>query len=391
MRDELRRAYPKTPPSFDERMRSTLATLPARRSRRRLCASAAVALAAMLALSGLALAASRSALLQRLFQGGDPTPQAETLLTQVGASAKCDGVTLTIDEYLLDGADLYVRWTVASGRDDPLMLVVSDLEIDAPAEAINDDNAADWTFNSGVLLDAAHPSYSAVSRLHFEKSAPASAFDVGFTAALLRPIAPIVDWDAVSEVDGAPLLLRSEWDDCVQLTAVNRVTREADGLSYSSDLDRVGEWTMDAMLTAMDRGGYASELLRIPVRFAVEPDSEHMVHTDVVGSGTFAFDRFALIIDHADFTAAGVTIRYRIATRGGDPLGERLWFDVMPNGQPADNAFMESKSIGSGMVSGEIVARAGSDIPDWFLLVPRDEETEQFLPQYAVKIQLRQR
>ena len=391
MRDELRRAYPKTPPSFDERMRGTLAALPARRSRQRLCASVAVALAAMLALSGLAFAASRSALLQRLFQNGDPTPQAETLLTQVGTSADRSGVTLTIDEYLLDGADLYVRWTVASERDDPLMLVVSDLEIDYPSEAINDDNAADWVFNSGVLLDAEHPSYSAVSRLHFEKDAPSSAFDVDFTAALLQPVAPIIDWDEAVGIDGTPVLLRDEWDDCVQLTAVNRVVREGDGCSYSSDLDCGGEWTMDAMLSAMDRGGYASEVLRIPVRFTVTPDTAHIVHPEVVGSGVFAFDRFALIIDRADFTAAGVTIRYRIATRGGDPLGERLWFDVMPNGQPADNAFMESKSIGSGMVSGEIVARAGSDIPDWFLLVPRDEETEQFLPQYAVKIQLRQR
>ena len=390
MGNELRRAYPETPPSFDERMRRTLANLPPRRDHRRLCASVAVALAAMLALSGLALAASRSDLLRRLFRGGDPTPQAETLLTQLDTAVKRDGVALSIDEYLMDGADLYVRWTVASERDEPLMLVVSDPEIEFEAEAINDDNAADWHFNAGVLLDAEHPSYSAVSRLHFEENAPAEAFDVGFTAALLRPVAPMIDWDEAEGGVDSPVLLQEEWEDCVQLTAVDGIVWDGDGYTLSSDLGD-GDWSMEAMLAALANGGYATEALRIPVRFEVEPDAEHMVHTEIVGSGVFSFDRFALIVDRADFTAAGVTIRYRIAIRHGDRFGERLWFEVMPDGQPADNAFMESKRIGNGMITGEIVARAGSDIPEWFRLVPRDEETDQLLPQYAVEIRLRQR
>ena len=391
MGNELRRAYPETPPSFDERMRRTLANLPPRRDHRRLCASVAVALAAMLALSGLALAASRSDLLRRLFRGGDPTPQAETLLTQLDTAVRRDGVTLSIDEYLMDGADLYVRWTVASERDEPLMLVVSDPEIEFAAEAINDDNAADWHFNAGVLLDAEHPSYSAVSRLHFEENAPAEAFDVGFTAALLRPVAPMIGWDEVGKGVDSTVLLREEWEDCVQLTAVDEILWDGDGYTLSSDQGGEGGWSMETMLASLADNGYAEEALRIPVRFEVESDAEHMVHTEIVGSGVFSFDRFALIIDRADFTAAGVTIRYRIAIRHGDRFGERLWFEVMPDGQPADNAFMESKRIGNGMITGEIVARAGSEIPEWFRLVPYDEETGQILQQYAVEIRLRQR
>ena len=45
-------------------------------------------------------------------------PRAERLVTQAGTAVERDGVTLTIDEYLLDGADLYVRWTVTNGRDE---------------------------------------------------------------------------------------------------------------------------------------------------------------------------------------------------------------------------------------------------------------------------------
>src|SRR5699024_2668836 len=121
--------------------------------------AAAVLLA--LALCGFAVAASQSRLLESLFFGNAPTPEAERLVTQAGTAVERDGVTLTIDEYLLDGADLYVRWTVTNGRDEPLMLMTSDLEVDAPATPINEDNLADWLFASGVLLDGEHPSYSA--------------------------------------------------------------------------------------------------------------------------------------------------------------------------------------------------------------------------------------
>ena len=201
----------------------------------------------------------------------------------------------------------------------------------------------------------------------------------------------MIGWDEVGKGVDSTVLLREEWEDCVQLTAVDEILWDGDGYTLSSDQGGEGGWSMETMLASLADNGYAEEALRIPVRFEVESDAEHMVHTEIVGSGVFSFDRFALIIDRADFTAAGVTIRYRIAIRHGDRFGERLWFEVMPDGQPADNAFMESKRIGNGMITGEIVARAGSEIPEWFRLVPYDEETGQILQQYAVEIRLRQR
>lgn len=396
MRDQLKKAFPATPDSFDQRMRSTLEHLPARRGRRTLKSAVAVALAAAIALCGLAFATSQSELLRELFGATSPTPQAQTLLTQLNMETTQDDVTLSIDEYLLDGADLYVRWTVTSQRQEALMLMVSDLETGLNAYPIGDSNLAELHFASGILLDAEHPSYSGTSRIHFEGRAPEDLFDVSFTAVLLKPLAPIVDDDEAGTFSGTPTLLRSEFDGAIHLSAVSeREECGEDCYGMQSDLDFSGDSSVDGMLDQIERAGYAQEVLRIPVRFTVAPDEAHIVHTEVEGTKTFSFVPFVIVIDSADFTAAGVNIRYTIIPRDSDDpwtsLASKLWFEVLPNGKTTDNAFMQSKTSVGRRIQGEIVARADSSIPDWVRLVPYDEETGQTLPQYAVEFRLKQR
>lgn len=392
-RERLKRAFPPTPDSFDARMRSTLANLPPRRRAVKPAVMVAAVLLA-LALCGFAVAASQSRLLESLFFGNAPTPEAERLVTQAGTAVERDGVTLTIDEYLLDGADLYVRWTVTNGRDEPLMLMTSDLEVDAPATPINEDNLADWMFASGVLLDGEHPSYSAMSRVNFDDSAPEAAFDVAFTVALLRPLAPVEDYDSVETFSGSPVFLSSEIDGRTVYDAVSGVEHIDGGLSMNSPLEALKDgWSLDALVDVMVEQGFAEEAVRIPVSFTVRPDAKNIVHTAIDGRKTFVFDEFTMIIDRADFTAAGVNIRYRILPRDAmdpwDSPAARMWFEVLPDGEATDNAFMQSKTSEGGHLVGEIVARASSEIPDWVRLVPYEEESGRLLPQYAVEFQLR--
>ena len=60
------------------------------------------------------------------------------------------------------------------------------------------------------------------------------------------------------------------------------------------------------------------------------------------------FDEFTMIIDRADFTAAGVNIRYRILPRDAmdpwDSPAARMWFEVLPDGEATDNSFMQIKT-----------------------------------------------
>lgn len=392
-RGRLARAFPPTPESFDARMRETLAHLPPRRRTARRTVLIAVAALLAAALCGIAVAASPSHLLELLFFGSAPTPEAERLLTPARTAVERDGVLVTVDEYLLDGADLYVRWTVENRRGEPLLLMVSDLDAGGAAMPIGEDNLADWLFASGVLLDAAHPAYSATSRLNFDDSAPERAFDVSFTASLLRPLAPVTDCDSAEASGGAPVFLTNEIDGRTVYDAVSGIERIDGGLAMHTPLEALKDgWSLDALVEVLAAQGYAEEVARIPVTFRVAPDGRNIVHTDIVGARTFTFDDFTLTVERADFTAAGVNIRYRIRPSGGDPwqcAAADLWFEVLPEGEAVENAFMQSKSSEGGELVGEIVARASSGIPEWVRLLPYEEESGRTLPQYAVDIRLR--
>ena len=353
-RGRLARAFPPTPESFDARMRETLAHLPPRRRTARRTVLIAVAALLAAALCGIAVAASPSHLLELLFFGSAPTPEAERLLTPARTAVERDGVLVTVDEYLLDGADLYVRWTVENRRGEPLLLMVSDLDAGGAAMPIGEDNLADWLFASGVLLDAAHPAYSATSRLNFDDSAPERAFDVSFTASLLRPLAPVTDCDSAEASGGAPVFLTNEIDGRTVYDAVSGIERIDGGLAMHTPLEALKDgWSLDALVDVLAAQGYAEEVARIPVTFRVAPDGRNIVHTDIVGARTFTFDDFTLTVERADFTAAGrehslphpPERRRSVAVRRGGPLvrgaargrggGERLHAEQEQRGRRA--------------------------------------------------------
>lgn len=399
MRDRLKRAFPKTPSSFETRMEQVLADLPKRRSRRNLRRTAAAMLAAAVAMGGLAVAATHSQLLDALFPTQPPTPQAENLVVELGMAAEAANATLTIEEYLLDGADLYVRWNVTSTADEPLMLMVSDVQTPYAAQSILDQNFCAWDLGMGVLLTPDYPSHSEVSRIHFDEEVGEGAFEATLTAALLKPIAPIKDDSDLSDFSDTPTLLKSDYSDSglIRLNAVCNLEMQGK-LCYMADSEDLNiamgrESSFDAMMRAMETCGYAEEQTRIPVRFVVSPDAENIVHTQIIGQNVFAFDRYTMIVDHADFTAAGVDIRYRLIPSDEEnpeqSIASQLWFDVLPDGHRTENEFIQGKSVSGSTISGEIIARAESNIPSKVRLIPYIEETNQKMIKYAVELELR--
>lgn len=398
MRDRLKRAFPKTPSSFETRMEQVLADLPKRRSRRNLRRTAAAMLAAAVAMGGLAVAATHSQLLDALFPTQPPTPQAENLVVELGMAAEAANATLTIEEYLLDGADLYVRWNVTSTADEPLMLMVSDVQTPYAAQSILDQNFCSWDLGMGVLLTPDYPSHSEISRIHFDEEIGEETFEATLSAALLKPIAPMQNEDDLSDFSDTPTLLYSRYEDGLTLlNAVCNLNIEGDSL-YTTDSEDLykamrNEYTFDAMMRAMETCGYAEEQTRIPVRFVVSPDAENIVHTQIIGQNVFAFDRYTMIVDHADFTAAGVDIRYRLIPSDEEnpeqSIASQLWFDVLPDGHRTENEFIQGKSVSGSTISGEIIARAESNIPSKVRLIPYIEETNQKMIKYAVELELR--
>lgn len=398
MRDRLRRAFPKTPSSFETRMEQVLTDLPKRRSHRSFPRTVAAMLAAAVAMGGLAIAATHSQLLDAIFPTQPPTPQAENLVVELGTVAETENVTLTIEEYLLDGADLYVRWNVTSTADEPLMLMVSDVQTPYAAQSILDENFCSWELGMGVLLTQEYPSHSEVSRIHFDEEIGEESFEATLTAALLKPIAPLRNGDSISDFSDTPTLLYSTYEN--GLTLLNTVCNlnMEDDSCYSTDSEdlyrAMGEaYSFDAMINAIETCGYAEVQARIPVRFAVSPDTKNIVHTQIIGQNVFAFDRYTMIVDHADFTAAGVDIRYRLilsdAANPEQNIASQLWFEVLPDGHRTENEFIQGKSISESTISGEIIARAESNIPSKVYLIPYHEETNQRMIKYAVELELR--
>lgn len=79
--------------------------------------AAAIILAACLILTGTALALNASGILARLFPNGNINEQAQENLVTNAVQATQNGITLNIDEYLIDQNTMHLGWTVSSSRE----------------------------------------------------------------------------------------------------------------------------------------------------------------------------------------------------------------------------------------------------------------------------------
>ncbi len=121
-RVKLSNVCPPMPEAFHHRVIKTIDRLEEREmpKRRKLSVALAAALIGMLLLMGLAYAATHSGLLNSLFGNRTPSEAAQALL-QTGERAERNGVTLAVDEYLLDGNMLHLTCTFLSAADEPLV------------------------------------------------------------------------------------------------------------------------------------------------------------------------------------------------------------------------------------------------------------------------------
>ena len=83
--------------------------------------TAVIAIALAVLLIGTAIAATlQSNILSNLFRGRTPSPDAEAALVRDAGQVSDAGITLKLDEYLVDQNTLNLSWTVTSERDEPV-------------------------------------------------------------------------------------------------------------------------------------------------------------------------------------------------------------------------------------------------------------------------------
>ena len=143
--------------------------------------------AAMLLIVGTAFAAvSASGILARLFPNGEPSQQAMESVVANAAQVSENGVTLNLDEYLVDQNTLHLGWTVSSQRE-------TDVFYTTAYELIYSNAADEALANESIGgVYGPHSSSEIGNNMlaHLSKDAPAfSGFaDYGYMGSLTAPV-----------------------------------------------------------------------------------------------------------------------------------------------------------------------------------------------------------
>lgn len=148
--------------------------------------AAAVALAACLVLTGTALALNASGILERLFPNGKVNAQAKENLVTNAVSSSQNGITLNMDEYLIDQNTMHLGWTVRSEREKDVFYTTSyELIYTNPADEVLAENSIGGRYGSTSSIDIGND-----MMVHLSKAAPAySSFtDYGYNGSLTSDV-----------------------------------------------------------------------------------------------------------------------------------------------------------------------------------------------------------
>lgn len=148
--------------------------------------AAVIALAACLILTGTALALNASGILERLFPNGNISKQAKDSIVINAAQATENGITLNLDEYLIDQNTMHLGWTVRSERDRDVFYTTSyELNYTNPADELLAENSIGGRYGSTSSIDVGND-----MMVHLSKASPIySGFtDYGYNGCLTSPI-----------------------------------------------------------------------------------------------------------------------------------------------------------------------------------------------------------
>lgn len=340
---DLARAVPPAPEHFRRAMGEALSGLERARAlrRRRTLTAVAVALAAMLALAGCA--AARSGILGQIFTRSEPDRHAEEMVRPVGKTASGERLSFTVDEYVLDGEDLYVRWTARLRTDESLLLRGSGMQTAFPEDVFLDQDepgGLGWTCLS--TDSAADGALTGMNRGHFYGKADGEPFDVTFRLALIRPDA---NARVVEALQPCALAAQPVWvgdGEGGYSPAYGYFARRGEDdaweMSYGSLDGAPDPWqdwidarigavgAYQALLDSLPEFGFGEVVETLTLTFTVDPRAD----AGRILAAPIAFERegYALTVTRAAFTGVNASVEARIAWRGArDGTSFQLWID----------------------------------------------------------------
>lgn len=347
----LNEAVPPMPDHFKRAMTDTLGGLEEMKKRHKFTASVTVALAAMLALAGMACAAQYG-LLDFIFSRGLPGQDSEKSVHSVEKAAEGEYMDFTVHDYIFDGTDLYANWTLEMHTDEPLVLITTGFDADFPRDVYCDQNIPEGIAVNNPLTSAfAGGVWEGMNRGHFYDFAPETPFDVSVKLALVRP-----DEDALmlKSCEQGDYPRRPVWfgsDDVVSWSwgyyDHGNESGSDDGEHCALIDARAAEVGYhEAWLEYFEEYGFGEVVEKMEVQFTVVPEAFSGKYLEK--SETFSMKDFDLIVEKAEFT--GFNGRIHLRMKYAQPVetfpGRSVRFTAYADGQKLDFAQqMDSSAV----------------------------------------------
>lgn len=349
-------AVPPTPDHFRRAMLDTLGGLEPVKRRHKFTTSLAVALAATLALAGMAFAAAQYGLLDFIFTDAAPGEGAEQAVRHVNVTAKGEYADFTVHDYIFDGRDLYANWTLQMHTDERLVLVSTGMDADFPGGFYCDQHIPDSLASNNPFTDTFPGGvWSSMNWGHFYDDEYTEPFDVTMQLALVRPDPDAVMVSATEECSyrDQPVWI---YDDEVVMWGYGHYNTDretgGDDAKVSAKLDaRAAEVGYhQAWLEYFEEYGFGEVVERLSVSFTVVPGNSPVMRLDE--PRTFALKDYAVTVESAEFTGFNAKIALSIE------LPEEV--DVMQDGfSPVFTVLADGESVQlAGQMDGPAVSRS---------------------------------
>lgn len=331
-------ATPPMPDHFKERMQDTLGGLETMHTihrKNKFTVTLAAALIAMLALAGIAYAAAQSGILAKIFTRSEPGETAEQSIVHVDAYSESELMSLTINDYVLSGSDLYVDWTLNLNTDERLVLLSSGLTSGLSEDAFADNHSrGGLASNLQPWTDLMPSTSSGMNQGYFYDGAPDAPVEISMRLTLIRPDPDAVqlEYFTVADYDSVPVWV---YDDS---SVYWQYGYHYDG--ENSESDQTEEYADDEF--DLTRGeffkkyGFGEIVDELEVRFTVLPSGTQL--RTLAAPERFAFDRYALEVRKVEFNGFNAEIECLIQADDPDFVESGIWFFVCVDGEPLDFA-----------------------------------------------------
>ncbi len=299
---------------------------------------AAVALAACLILTGTALALNASGILSRLFPNGNISETAREGIVTNAVQATQNGITLNMDEYLVDQNTMHLGWTVSSTREkDVFYTTAYELIYTNPADEVLAENSIGEHYGAHGSIEIGNDMMA-----HLSKTAPAfSGFaDYGYNGSLTSPVQAKVTIRAyetdhdISDVENVMELYDPESDFVKNLEKEKKVAIDALHRStiagYGAFIETRDEYLKDGMdideasELALIESGVFSEVACLEVAVIVEPGQAPVARYSLSESTYFELPDKTVVLKTLTLDSASTIIEYDVITESGADVNSIL-------------------------------------------------------------------